>query len=157
MATMALDLTTMLVAKPPWIIEVESAKDAFVIAEDLGNLGVTTRVLTAARMRTKAGLLEEFKSRLDFPNYFGYNWDALADCLADLDWLRGFAYALVVEDSQELLADESPDETKRFRDLIENVAARWAEPVSLGQDWDRPAIPFHVLLLGQSLQKPKHD
>ena len=32
----------------------------------------------------KKALMTTLASRLSLPDYFGYNWDALADCLADL-------------------------------------------------------------------------
>jgi RNAse (barnase) inhibitor barstar len=112
----------------------------------LAELGVTARVLDGKLMRTKAGLIDEFASRLAFPDYFGRNWDALADCLADLDWLRGLAYAFVIHRASELLADEPPAQISAFFQLIEQTAAQWAQPVSLGEAWDRSAIPFHLLL-----------
>lgn len=155
---MSLDMTLMLTASPPWIINLQDdAADAHVLADHLGKLGVTARILRGPRMRTKSALLTEFRSRLDFPEYFGNNWDALADCLADLAWLPGFMYVLVVEGAQDLLADESSDQLNVFLRLVERVAARWAEPVSLGEDWDRPAIPFHLLLLRSSVVKASRD
>lgn len=36
---------------------------------------------------TKAALLEELDRRLQFPDYFGENWDALDECIRDLSWL----------------------------------------------------------------------
>jgi hypothetical protein len=98
-------------------------------------------------MRTRTALLDEFASRLEFPDYFGHNWDALADCLTDLQWLPGFAYLLVVERSEELLAEGTSGQVDLFLDLIGRVAAHWAKPVSLSDDLDRPPVPFHVLLL----------
>ncbi len=35
----------------------------------------------------KQDLLELLKDKLKFPDYFGFNWDALNDCLADFTWL----------------------------------------------------------------------
>jgi hypothetical protein len=34
----------------------------------------------------KAGLLARTADALEFPAWFGHNWDALADCLTDLAW-----------------------------------------------------------------------
>jgi len=35
----------------------------------------------------KSALLKELKGKLKFPDYFGENWDALADVMRDLRWL----------------------------------------------------------------------
>ena len=35
----------------------------------------------------KATLLARFAAALQFPDWFGHNWDALADCITDLSWL----------------------------------------------------------------------
>ena len=145
---MASDLAYLSAPKPPWIVKAPTEMaDVLAIEESLADTGVTVRVLSGAKMRTKAQLLAEFASSLDFPAYFGANWDALADCLGDLDWLRGFAYVFIIERADELLADESPDQLKLFSELIDRVAAGWAEPISLGEDWDRPAVPFHLVLV----------
>ena len=40
-----------------------------------------------AGIETKAVLLEELYHRLQFPDYFGNNWDALEECIRDLSWL----------------------------------------------------------------------
>jgi len=41
------------------------------------------------RVRGKRGLLAAFARALRFPEGFGGNWDALADCFQDLSWLGG--------------------------------------------------------------------
>lgn len=41
------------------------------------------------RVRGKRGLLAAFARVLRFPEGFGGNWDALADCLQDLSWIEG--------------------------------------------------------------------
>ena len=72
--------------------------------------------------------------------------DALAECLEDLEWLRGLTYAVVIDGANEILVDEPPEQLKVFFRVIDRVAAYWADPVMLGEDWDRPAIPFHWVL-----------
>jgi hypothetical protein len=37
--------------------------------------------------RGKQKLLGVLANRLHFPRYFGWNWDALEECLRDLNWL----------------------------------------------------------------------
>jgi hypothetical protein len=36
---------------------------------------------------TKRGLLDQLSSGLRFPDYFGFNWDALEECIRDLSWI----------------------------------------------------------------------
>ncbi|WP_080903835.1 barstar family protein [Parabacteroides sp. Marseille-P3160] len=33
-------------------------------------------------------ILNEYYRKLKLPDYFGFNWDALQDCLRDLDWIE---------------------------------------------------------------------
>ena len=47
---------------------------------------------------------------LDFPDWFGANWDALEDCLSDLSWRRGDGHVLIFAsipdgDARRLLLD----------------------------------------------------
>jgi RNAse (barnase) inhibitor barstar len=51
-----------------------------------------------AGITTKAGLLNALDEALRFPDYFGDNWDALAECINDLSWLPDGDVALVHED-----------------------------------------------------------
>lgn len=38
-------------------------------------------------VNTKEKLLRKYYDSLQFPGYFGFNWDALSDLLRDLSWL----------------------------------------------------------------------
>ncbi len=33
-------------------------------------------------------LFKELSEKLKFPDYFGYNWNAVYDCLCDLSWIQ---------------------------------------------------------------------
>ena len=54
----------------------------------------------------KVALLRRIAARLDFPAWFGENWDALEDCLTDLSWRAGEGNVLVVEGFQFLPAGD---------------------------------------------------
>ncbi|CAN5372167.1 hypothetical protein BH09BAC1_BH09BAC1_05620 [soil metagenome] len=47
-------------------------------------------------------LFEELSIKLNFPVYFGNNWDALTDCLRDLDWIDEKDVILIHRDLPEL-------------------------------------------------------
>ena len=97
-------------------------------------------------MRTLNEMFERFVSGFEFP-YFGYNYNALVDNLADLQWLPACGYVLIVENARYLLEKERED---ALQGLLENlciVSKEWAEPVTLGEWWDREGIPFHTILV----------
>ena len=90
-------------------------------------------------------LFDAFAAAAQFPDYFGRNWPAFDECLADLEWLPASTYIVILRNPQRLLEQE-PAELATFWRIIGKVAAEWAEEVSLGEWWDRPGIPFHVVL-----------
>ena len=46
-------------------------------------------VLDGALLRDKTALLAALGEALSFPDWYGANWDALADCLMDMSWSEG--------------------------------------------------------------------
>jgi len=59
-------------------------------------------------------------SALDFPSWFGANWDALEDCLSDLSWRGREGYVL-------LLASYPDGEALgALSDVLRSVAEYWA-------------------------------
>jgi RNAse (barnase) inhibitor barstar len=45
----------------------------------------------------KDALLTAIAQAMHFPDWFGHNWDALADCLTDLDWHAASGYVILLE------------------------------------------------------------
>jgi len=45
--------------------------------------------LDGRHLGDKASLLAALGQVLNFPDYYGHNWDALDECLADLSWHQG--------------------------------------------------------------------
>jgi Barstar (barnase inhibitor) len=48
----------------------------------------TLLVRVPGGLSEKSDLLQWFASNLQFPDYYGENWDALVDCLRDLSWIH---------------------------------------------------------------------
>ena len=62
---------------------------------------------SAARIDLKGGdALRAIARALQFPDWFGGNWDALEDCLADLSWRPAGGQVLIFRNWQELPADD---------------------------------------------------
>ncbi len=59
--------------------------------------------------RDKTELLRRMAASLQFPSSFGFNWDALADCLRDLRWLPGWGHALLLEHAEDLRSAAAAD------------------------------------------------
>jgi RNAse (barnase) inhibitor barstar len=50
-----------------------------------------------AGVRSKRTLFRLFASKLRFPRYFGWNWDAFEECLLDLTWIPEDVAIVVVQ------------------------------------------------------------
>lgn len=111
------------------------------------DLSVCVRRLRGQKMRTTVALMSEFAAALQFPSAFGENWYALEECLAYLDeWLPADAYVLVVERAEEVLQDDGVGEVVTLLRVLHATGEFWAKPIEDGDRFDRPSVPFHVLL-----------
>ena len=101
------------------------------------------RVISGAHCRTTRGLFAEIARALEFPDYFGHNWDALEECLADLEWLPAKGYVMLFSEAQLILPDDE-EEFATFLEMLSDAGEAWASGQG-GRDGKRP-IPFHTLL-----------
>lgn len=133
--------------QPPYV-ELLALKKGQTYADHIGPpSGFVVKEFHGRKCRTKAGLLGEFARVLDFPSYFGKNWDAFEDCLTDLQWLPAPGYLFIVTDAEQVLPDHD-EEYEIFIQILEESGKVW------GTEQDvRPEIPFHVLLAVAEQQK----
>lgn len=109
------------------------------------SLEVVTRILRGTRMCSEQDLFDEISAAWQFPYYFGNNWNALDECLADLEWLPADAYVFALSDFNLLLTHLGETVGILLR-LLANAAREWSTPVEKDEKWDRPGRGFHVLL-----------
>lgn len=79
--------------------------------------------------------MREIAETLRFPDWFGGNLDALADCLADLSWLPSEGYVLVLEHTTDWRA-QAPETMGTVLEILNDTAVRWA----------RNRVPFWAFL-----------
>ncbi len=83
------------------------------------------RLVRGRKMRTVSGLFDEFAASFQFPCYFGENWSAFDECLADLEWLPAVGYVLVVVNAPDVLCEEPTRELATFTRIVKTISDEW--------------------------------
>lgn len=87
----------------------------------------------------KDALLQTLARDLHLPEHFGANWDALADCLMDMDKVRTDGLVIMLFGLEEF-ARQQPEEYATLSAILTDATVYWAE---------EPAS-FYVLLGGDA-------
>jgi len=74
-------------------------------------------------LSTRELLFDALSKELQFPDYFGRNWDALFDCLRDLSWIPQKKVVLIHRDVPKL----EPAAIKVYLKLLDDAVAGWKE------------------------------
>ena len=101
---------------------------------------VAARLIRGRKAGTPAHFFDEAAAALQFPHYFGENWDALHDCLADMSWLGADGLVLCLSDAEQLLA-KAPTDLKKLADVLQSAAKEWNQA-----EKPKAPRPFHVVL-----------
>ncbi|MFJ4036826.1 barstar family protein [Microbacterium sp. NPDC090007] len=123
-------------------------------AQDIGSAvirwleaGFNARVVRGRKMVSLQGLFDEFAAALQFPLYFGENMDAFNECISELEDLPpGEGYVIVVTDPHLVLSSGSQKDLAALMHSLARATDEYSRPICLGEVWDRPAVPFHVVL-----------
>jgi len=83
--------------------------------------GLTRWTVDLAGVRTKEALLATLAERLEFPEWFGANWDALNDVLAERAWEESKGVVLALEHCGEL-AHADPEAFETALEVLDSVA-----------------------------------
>lgn len=107
------------------------------------------RVIRGVKCETLDALFNEVGAALQFPDYFGENWDALDECITDLEWLPAEWYLLHVDQVECILPDD-PADFRIFLRILLDAGATWRDPEARGSadSPDARAIPFNIILSG---------
>lgn len=93
--------------------------------------------LDGRTINDKTSFLNACGKAMSFPAYYGGNWDALDECITDLEWCPAQGYVLLY-DQVEHFAGGQPEQWSVALDILHEAANYWR---------DR-ATPMYVLLRG---------
>ena len=75
-----------------------SYQDIYLKIWNESRAGSYSSYIRGKRCQTDEAFFNEISASFQFPCYFGENWNALNDCLRDLDWLYFKKLFLVIDD-----------------------------------------------------------
>ncbi|CAI08582.1 barstar family protein [Aromatoleum aromaticum] len=79
----------------------------------------------------KGDFLARVAAGLEFPDWFGHNWDALADCLADMAWLPADGYVIILEHAEHFRIAAEADFITALETFDEAAREQAAEGIPL--------------------------
>lgn len=121
------------------------AAKALAAAQTLGFGSFTVDLSQAERA---PALFDALAEVLDFPDWFGRNWDALADCLGDLSWLPAEQFktgVIIVFEGLGALHKKEPKSLRLLCQVLHESAVFWRED----------QMPFWVILVNEQGEVPR--
>lgn len=100
-----------------------NASDAFTFVRDTRGFVASDALVArvAGDIRTTQQLFELFYRLLTLPDYFGFNWNALFDCLRDFHWVAERNVVIVHDELPEL----PPSEMRIYLEVLRDAVLDW--------------------------------
>ncbi len=105
---------------------------------------ILARIMRGRRCGTKRELFQEWAAALQFPYYFGGNWDAFEECINDLDWIPMEHFVFFVTHTSHLLHTSERD-FATFAQIMSEAARRGGDVAGRSSERVRVAYSFHVV------------
>jgi RNAse (barnase) inhibitor barstar len=131
---------------PPWVqlLVLKKAQDFDFKSLQNQLSEFVIKVIDGNKCKSRSDLFSELAHLFEFPSYFGHNWDALDECITDLEWMPGRGYILLIKNADQLLSEDAQESYAIFIGIMKKAGEEWSIP-QVGE-WSRPATPFHSLL-----------
>lgn len=114
-------------AKPSWqCIHFTSEADARMVVGPLLRAGTAVLEIDATGISGERELFTAVARALQFPDYFGMNWDSLEECLRDLEWIDATSYVVLVTEADDLWR-YNPQLAGKFLSSCLFAAEEWAK------------------------------
>jgi hypothetical protein len=110
-------------------------------------LGFRLYVFKGAGIVNKEQFFQGIANAMEFPSYFGFNWDAVYDCITDLDWWCQAKGYLLLYDGYESFANEASSDFEKAISILRGVIEHWVKSES----------PMYVLLRGDGVPSALAD
>jgi Barstar (barnase inhibitor) len=86
--------------------------------------GIQFFYLDGSQICGKETFLIKVAEAMKFPDYFGFNWDALDECITDLGWCPANRYVLIY-DQPEVFSKADPTQWKIANDVLQSAIDYW--------------------------------
>ena len=101
----------------------ERTEKVAAVMQQLHADGVQPVWVDRAPVFDKVTLLHALYQALQLPAWFGFNWDALEECLRDIASDKDVPHVLVFNDF-ELLEERDPETAETFLDIIRTISSQ---------------------------------
>lgn len=122
---------------PPGLYRFASRARATTIQRQVEAAGWRFFYLEGAHIADKATFLQTSARAMQFPAYFGQNWDAFEESINDLAWAPAPGYVILFDDVAQF-ASQAPDAWSTAYDILQGAVAQWQQH----------GVPMFVLLRG---------
>lgn len=121
------------------------------------------RMIRGKKSTNVPAFFDEVAGALQFPYYFGENWDALEECIRDLSWLDRNSFLLMINNAHLFLCEAPDKDIRIFIDVLANASETWLTQTTEVGGEELPT-PFHVVFacpedkvpaLAQRLKDPR--
>jgi RNAse (barnase) inhibitor barstar len=114
-----------------------TSEDLEPLAEAAGMQGLRVCRINLAGYTDREALFDRLTQALRLPAEFGRNWDALADSMRDLSWLKATGFILLFDRAEEM-RDTNEEDFDTLLDILEEAVDYW-------QEADSPFFVFFAL------------
>jgi len=134
---------------PPVIFMPDDEANDLVYGLQCDPAGGAVRVIRGRKCPDYAALHNEVAAALQFPGYYGENWDAMDECITDLAWMPAQWYLIHVNGIERVLPEDGKG-LGIFLRILHDAGKRWARPESRGLASDEQNFrrPFHTIISG---------
>jgi RNAse (barnase) inhibitor barstar len=111
--------------EPPIVVATANSLDEQNLKVIIAEAGYLLFVIDGDNIKSNEDLFHDLSLILKFPDYFGHNWDALYDCLTDLDWWLPSKGYLLLYKNPDLLIRNSLQGFTTFINIIKEASDFW--------------------------------
>ena len=116
--------------------------DARALQKVAKKAGFASFHIDGGKINRKEQLMNAAATAMSFPDHFGNNWDALEECLTDLEWVDADGYMIYYDHIDGLLTTH-PDQFETLVEVLRDAV----------QSWKEDGEPMIVLLSGTKAPK----
>jgi len=86
--------------------------------------GTKVFYLDGKKINGKETFLSKAAEAMQFPTYFGANWDAFDECITDLTWCPAERYVIFYDDA-DIFAQAEPTQYQIALDILNSAKEYW--------------------------------